>query len=90
VSRPPCRSDGLGSPGAYIGARFLASQEATIHPRYRECRSTFGNGNSAEQVSLSVNLSEDFTVCVADFSRFLNCNSRSLWVGILTHPYWKA
>jgi NAD(P)H-dependent flavin oxidoreductase YrpB (nitropropane dioxygenase family) len=26
----------LGAAGAWIGTRFLASQEATIHPRYRE------------------------------------------------------
>lgn len=26
----------LGASGAWIGTRFLASQEATIHPRYRE------------------------------------------------------
>ena len=27
----------LGAAGAWIGTRFLASHEATIHPRYREC-----------------------------------------------------
>ncbi len=27
----------LGASGAWIGTRFLASEEATIHPRYREC-----------------------------------------------------
>lgn len=27
----------LGAAGAWIGTRFLASREATIHPRYREC-----------------------------------------------------
>jgi NAD(P)H-dependent flavin oxidoreductase YrpB (nitropropane dioxygenase family) len=26
----------LGAAGAWIGTRFLSSQEATIHPRYRE------------------------------------------------------
>jgi nitronate monooxygenase len=26
----------LGAAGAWIGTRFLASQEATIHARYRE------------------------------------------------------
>jgi Nitronate monooxygenase len=26
----------LGAAGAWVGTRFLASQEATIHPRYRE------------------------------------------------------
>jgi NAD(P)H-dependent flavin oxidoreductase YrpB (nitropropane dioxygenase family) len=26
----------LGAAGAWIGTRFLASREATIHPRYRE------------------------------------------------------
>ena len=26
----------LGAAGAWIGTRFLASEEATIHPRYRE------------------------------------------------------
>jgi nitronate monooxygenase len=32
----------LGAAGAWIGTRFLASQEAAIHPRYRELLLTAG------------------------------------------------
>ena len=31
-----CRGAGAGASGAWIGTRFLANEEAAIHPWYRE------------------------------------------------------